>query len=121
MTGPAADPPPELLRARRWSADLAAALDEITGQVGAAARRLAEGWPDAHGRDWVDRLRGLQRDLTRDLDASGEFGRSVDRVAYDTASGPAVGPYLGATTGRRADDRRGVTVPQLGDPTDGGG
>lgn len=114
MTGP----PPELLRARRWSADLVAALDELTRQVGATARRLADVWPDARGRECTDRLHVLRVALERDTDDASAFGRTADRIADDTGlplDGPSYGPHLGGTGGRRADDRRGVTIPQLND------
>jgi hypothetical protein len=109
--------PPELLRARQWAAELVAALDEITDEVGTAARRLVEGWPDAAGRDWAQRLHLLHHGLRGDADAAADFGRAVDRVALETDADRA-GPLLGGTGGRRAGDRRGVTIPQLNDPDD---
>lgn len=112
--------PPELLRAGRWAAELVAALDELTDEIGTAARRLAEGWPDAAGRDWADRLQLLHHALRGDADAATDFGRAVDRVALETDTGTdgLSGPRLGGTGGRRADDRRGVTIPELNDPDD---
>jgi hypothetical protein len=125
-------PPPELTasalhRARQWSDAVTAALDAVTAQVGAAARRLADGWTDARGQEWTDRLHVVHRALERDADAAAALGRAADRLADDLASpaaldgGPSYGPLLGGTAGRRVDDRRGVTVPQLNDPADGPG
>jgi hypothetical protein len=111
---------PELQRARQWSSAFAAALDEVTAQVDAAARRVADGWPDARGRDWTERLVLLGHALDRDAADAHGLGRAVDRVA-EVADGapPALGPLLGGTGGRHADDRRGVTIPQLGHPFSG--
>lgn len=109
---------PELDRARSWSAALAGVLDEVTAQLAVAAARLADGWPDLRGEEWAHRLRVLGATLQREADAAVEFGRAVDRVP-DTAAplvdgdaGVADGPRLGDTAARRADDRRGVTIPQ---------
>jgi hypothetical protein len=120
---------PELQRAREWSAALAATLDEVRQHVDAAARRLVDGWPDAHGREWSERLLLLRRSLNREADAAAELGRAVDRVPDDP--GPpdqdvdghsaVPGPRLGGTDARRADDRRGVRIPRLNDPDDGAG
>jgi hypothetical protein len=111
---------PELQRARQWSTALATALDEVTEQVGAAARRIADGWPDAHGRDWTERLLQLRRVLDRDAADAHDLGRAIDRVAEVADGNPLpVGPQLGGTAGRHVDDRRGVTIPQLGDPFSG--
>jgi hypothetical protein len=117
-----------LARARRWSAALAAALDEVTEQLDTAARRLTEGWPDARGQDWVDHLHLLRRTAARDAGDAHDLGRVVDRVADDLDGGPGGGapvpgtggPQLGSTAARRADDRRGVTIPRLGDTAEGG-
>jgi hypothetical protein len=125
---------PELQRARQWSVALAAALDEITGQVGYVARRLSHCWPDEHGRQWAERLLLLRRALERDAEAAAELGRSVDRVTDAVAAAPddagdrypsahtgATGPRLGDTAARRAEDERGVRIPRLGDPEDDAG
>jgi hypothetical protein len=112
----------ELERARQWSTALAAALEEVTEQIDAAARRVADGWPDPRGRDWIDRLLLLRRNIDRDAADADELGRAIDRVAEVTAGeDPAggVGPQLGGFGGRHADDRRGVTIPQLNDPFSG--
>jgi hypothetical protein len=117
-------PHPDLLRAAQWSAALAAALDEITGQVGALARRLADDWTDVRGQEVTERLMLLRHELARDADAAVELGRAIDRVADDPArenGGPPPGPRLGATDARRADDRRGVIIPRLNDPVDDAG
>ena len=100
---------------RRWSAALTTALDEVTGRIDAAARRLADAWPDARGEEWVHRLRVLRRALERDADAAVEFGRAVDRLAAPIPDGPR----LGDTGALRVDGRRGVTIPQLNGPLGG--
>ena len=116
---------PELQRARQWSAALATALDEVAEQVAAAALRVADGWPDARGREWSDRLVLLRRVIDRDADDAHELGRTIDRVADVTATAAgdpltgAVGPQLGGFGGQHVDDRRGVTIPQLNDPFSG--
>ena len=104
---------------RRWSAALTIALDEVAGRIDAAARRLADAWPDARGDDWVHRLQVLRRAVERDADAAAEFGRSVDRLAGRTLDPTPDGPRLGGTGAVRVDDRRGVTIPQLNDPLGG--
>ena len=101
--------------ARQWSAALTTALDEVTGRVDAAARRLADAWPDARGEEWAHRLRVLRRALERDADAAVEFGRAVDRLADPSPDGPR----LGDTGAVRVDSRRGVTIPQLNGPFGG--
>jgi len=118
---------PDLLRAGQWSAALAATLDEVTGQVEALARRLADDWTDARGQEWTERMVLLRHALVRDSDAAVEFGRAVQRVADDDAlptgggaAPPSAGPQLGGTEARRAGDRRGVTIPRWADP-DGAG
>lgn len=120
MTYPARS---ELERARQWSVTLATTLDEITGHVGAVAQRLADGWPDARGREWTERLLLLRRSLERDADDAAELGRAIDRSANDAASGNdgaagQAGPRLGGTGARRADDARGVRIPRLNDAAD---
>lgn len=106
---------PELDRARSWSAALAAVLDEVTEQIGVAARRLADGWPDVRGDEWAQRLYSLGAALHREADAAVEFGRAIDRLPEATPPADdsgADGPRLGDTGARRADDRRGVTIPR---------
>src|SRR6185437_5941741 len=73
----------ELRRARQWSAAVATALDEIADHVGAAARRLAEGWPDDRGREWTKRLVALHGALRRDASAADQLGRAIGQVADD--------------------------------------
>ena len=122
MTGPQGA---ELHRAQQWSAAVAAVLDEMTEHVATAARRLAEGWPDARGREWTERLLVLRHALHRDADAATELGRAIEVAADDPSSdaGPPSygGPLLGSTGARRVDDRRGVTIPRLNDGPDDGG
>jgi hypothetical protein len=109
----------ELQRARDWSSALAAALDAAAAEVGDLARRLAAGWPDAHGREWSERLQVLRHSLADDVDAAVRLGQAVER-ATDEPIGPAsAGPRLGGTAARRADDERGVRIPRLDDPGDG--
>jgi len=115
-----------LRRAQQWSAAVAGALNGITDQVEAAARRLADGWPDARGREWTERLHVLQRALEGHADAATQLGRVIGHAADDQAlSGDpgslGYGPLLGGTGGRHVDDRRGVTIPRLNDEADGGG
>jgi hypothetical protein len=114
----------ELARAQQWSAAVAKALDEVTDQVGSIARRLADGWPDARGREWSERLLVLHHALHREADAAADLGRAVGDVTHgsdadDGSSG--YGPLLGGTAARRVDDRRGVTIPRLNDEADAGG
>ena len=110
---------PELQRARDWSGALAAALDAAAAEVGDLARRLAAGWPDAHGREWSERLQVLWYSLADDADAAVRLGRAVER-ATDEPIGPAPGgPRLGGTAARRADDERGVRIPRLDEPPGG--
>jgi hypothetical protein len=115
----------ELHRVGSWSAALAAVLDEVAAQVGAAARRVADGWLDAHGTEWAHRLHVLGAALQREADAAVELGRALDRLpdGPDGPDGPATtvddatvarGPRLGDTAARRADDRRGVAIPRWG-------
>lgn len=105
--------PSELDRVRSWSAALAAVLDEVAAGLGAAARRVADGWPDARGEEWAHRLHVLGAALDREAGAAVEFGRAVDRLPVDGDAGTVEnGPRLGDTAARRADDRRGVTIPQ---------
>ncbi len=112
-------------RVGSWSAALAAVLGEVAAQVGATARRLADGWPDAHGAEWADRLHVLGAALDREADAAAELGRALDRLpgGRDGADGTAAtvgdaavagSPRLGDTAARRADDRRGVDIPRWG-------
>jgi hypothetical protein len=101
--------------ARRWSASLTTALDEVTERIDAVARRLADAWPDTRGEEWVQRLRVQRRALERDADAAAEFGRAVDRLV-DPAGTVVDGARLGGTAGVRVEERRGVTIPQLNDP-----
>jgi hypothetical protein len=126
--------------ARYWSATLAAVLDEVAGRIDAVSRQLSDAWPDARGDEWVHRLRDLRSAVQRDADAAVEFGRAVDRLAGPAADGPRLdgsqfggplpggpqfggpppgGPQLGGTGAARVDDRRGVTIPRLNDPTGG--
>ena len=119
MTGP------PLPRVREWSAALAAALDRTVERLDTTARGVAEGWPDARGREWADRLALLRREVLRDADDAHALGRTVERLAgdlaVDLAADPAdpapgpVGPRLGGIAAGRVDERRGVTIPQLGD------
>jgi hypothetical protein len=115
-------------RVGSWSAALAAVLGEVAAQVGATARRLADGWPDAHGAEWADRLHALGAALDREADAAAGLGRALDRLpgghdGHGGADGPAASvgdaavagsPRLGDTAARRADDRRGVDIPRWG-------
>jgi hypothetical protein len=132
VTAPA---PPDLQRARQWSSALASALDEVSARLDPVVRRVAEGWPDAHGGEWAERLAALRRALAHDADAAAELGRAIDRVAEHVSarsgdppagSHPALhggtsGPRLGGTGARRVDDERGVTVPRLTDAADSAG
>ena len=118
----------ELQRAQQWSAAVAAVLDEITDRVGTAARRLSDGWPDARGREWTERLVVLHHALRRDADAAAALGQAIGHAADDPSADdptddgpPSSGPLLGGTSARRVDDRRGVTIPRLNDGADGGG
>lgn len=117
MTGPVGTLP----CVREWSAALAAALDRVAGHLDVVARSVAEGRSDARGREWVDRLALLRRDVLRDADDAHALGRSVDRLAAEPdppvppGDPDPVGPRLGDTAAGRVDDRRGVTIPQLGD------
>jgi hypothetical protein len=106
---------PELARAREWAAALATGLDDVVAQADAVARRMAEGWPDPRGGEWVERLRLVRRGIDRDAADAHELGRTIDRVAQVQADPLPAGPQLGGTAGRHVDDRRGVTIPQLGD------
>jgi hypothetical protein len=109
----------------QWCAAVAAALDEVTDQVGHLTARLAAGWPDERGREWTERALRLRRSLEQDADAAAELGRTVARIADALAGGPAgapplglrarPGPRLGGTDGGRVDDERGVRIARLGD------
>ena len=103
---------PELARAREWAAALATGLDDVVVQADAVARRMAEGWPDPRGGEWVERLLLVRRGIDRDAADAHELGRMIERVAQ--ADPLPAGPQLGGTAGRHVDDRRGVTIPQLG-------
>lgn len=103
--------------ARRWSATLTAALDEVTGRIDAVSRRLADAWPDARGEEWVHRLRVLRTALERDADAAVGFSRAAEGLGDPTGGDPRLGgPRLGDTGAVRVDDRSGVTIPRLNDP-----
>jgi hypothetical protein len=119
---------PELERARQWSVALASALDEVTREVGGLARRLADGWPDAQGQEWLERLLRLRRALERDVDAAAQWREAIDRLPDDpdsasvgVADGTPFGPRLGGTQARRVDDERGVRIPRLNVPVHDGG
>ena len=119
MTGPLRA---ELERARAWSAELRVALDTAAREVGDLTRRLAAGWPDDHGREWTERLAAVRHALERDADEASRWSRDVERVADETegSTGPApLGPRLGGTGARRADDERGVRIPRLDHGPDG--
>jgi hypothetical protein len=103
----------ELERARDWAAGLAAVLDTAAREAADLARRLAIGWPDDHGREWNDRLQILSTALQRDAEAASQVTVQVEQLADDQ-----VGPRLGATGARRADDERGVRIPRLDDRAD---
>ncbi len=107
---------PELQRARDWSGALASALDAAAAEVGDLARRLAAGWPDAHGREWSERLQVLRHTLANDADAAVRLGQAVERATDEPIGPAATGPRLGGTAARRADDERGVRIPRLDDP-----
>ena len=100
----------ELQRARDWPASLAVALGAAAQEVGDIARRLGAAWPDDHGREWGERLATLRAALERDADAATRLGAQIERVV-----GEPVGPRLGGTGARRADDERGVRIPRLDD------
>jgi hypothetical protein len=103
----------ELQRARDWSAALAATLDAGAREVADLARRLATGWPDQHGGEWGERLLTLRNGLERDADAATRLGQQIEGVADEP-----MGPRLGGTGARRADDERGVRIPRLHDRPD---
>ena len=100
----------ELEGARDWSTALAGALDAAAREVGDVARRLGAAWPDDHGREWGERLVTLRTALEHDAGAANRLGAQIERVA-----GEQVGPRLGGTSARRADDERGVRIPRLDD------
>ena len=110
---------PELQRARDWSGALAAALDAAAAEIGDLARRLAAGWPDAHGREWSERLQVLGHTLADDADAAVRLGQAVERATDEPIGPVSAGPRLGGTAARRADDERGVRIPRLDDPPGG--
>lgn len=102
-------------RAHDWASGLAAALDAAAREVGDLGRRLAAGWPDHHGREWVERLSTLRTTLERDADAAARVAVQAGQMADEP-----VGPRLGGTGARRADDGRGVRIPRLDDSRDEG-
>jgi hypothetical protein len=110
---------PEMQRARAWSSALAAALDAAEAEVGDLARRLAAGWPDAHGREWSERLQVLRHTLADDADAAVRLGQAVERATDEPIGPVSAGPRLGGTAARRADDERGVRIPRLDEPPGG--
>lgn len=85
-------------------------LDDAATATADVVARLAEVWADAAGREWADRLWRVGRALD-DL-ATDAFERA-DREAR--AEEPA-GIVLGAQTGARTTDRRGVVAPTLPAP-----
>ena len=111
---------PELQRARDWSGALASALDAAAAEVGDLARRLAAGWPDAHGREWSERLQVLRHTLANDADAAVRLGQAAERATDEPIGPAAAGPRLGGIAARRADDERGVRIPRLDDDPPGG-
>jgi hypothetical protein len=111
---------PELQRARDWSSALASALDTAAAEVGDLARRLAAGWPDAHGREWSERLQVLRHTLANDADAAVRLGQAAERATDEPIGHAAAGPRLGGIAARRADDERGVRIPRLDDDPPGG-
>lgn len=108
----------ELRRAHDWASGLAAALHTAAQEVGDLARRLAAGWPDDHGREWGERLLTLRATLERDADAATRVVAQVEHLQVERWADEPVGPRLGATGARRADDERGVRIPRLDDRAD---
>ena len=132
-------PEPEAVRAAAsWFAAVSSSLDAVLGEVAAVAGRIAAAWPDARGAEWAERAALVHRELGREADASAEAGRSATRLADDLSveSGPGTAPgvptirpsalhggrpggaRLGGTEADRADDERGVRIPQLPEPVD---
>lgn len=107
-----------------WS--YARSLDEAAADTAVVVARLATAWADATGREWAERLRLVGRGL--DLaaraapDPPGEGGGTGDAADTGGLSGAGLhaeepaGVLLGAQTGTRTTDRRGVVVPTLPAP-----
>ena len=91
----------------------ARSLDEAAADTAVVVARLATAWADATGREWAERLRLVGREL--DHAARAAVDPDGDRCADRHAEEPA-GVVLGAQTGTRTTDRRGVVVPTLPAP-----
>jgi hypothetical protein len=102
----------------RWSARLAAALDDAARRVARIAAQLADDWPDATGRAWAERATRLGRELHRDAVAADELRAELTRTAEPApAEVPRLPPgvRLGGTSGVRVDEERGMRIAELGD------
>jgi hypothetical protein len=105
----------------RWS--YARSLDDAAADTAVVIARLGTAWADATGREWAERLRLVGRELDHAaraaMDLAGESGDAADTGGLSGAGLHAeetVGVVLGAQTGTRTTDRRGVVVPTLHAP-----
>ncbi|MHA6785313.1 hypothetical protein ACVGOW_30605 [Pseudonocardia saturnea] len=83
-----------------------ARIEEALPALGRVIADVAQDWPDAAGRAWVDRAVQLHRTLDRELDGALAVGRLaaalVERIAEDAA-------------GRRSDGEPGSPPRAVGD------
>lgn len=112
------DPP-----AVQWCRGLAGLLVDAAVQVHRLAGRIAEDWPDDHGREWAQRAELLHRELGRDADIAAGLGSILDRQDAEGAVLPPPlpggrapsgrGVRLGGTEASRIDDERGMRIAAL--------
>ncbi len=110
---------------QRWCLELGARLGDVGRRVARLAEQVAQDWPDADGRAWVERAGQLQRELAREAVEAAELGRRYEPgAAYlgadpaTAAAGPGRGPgiRLGGTAGHRVEDERGIRIAELPAP-----
>lgn len=105
----------------RWLLLLAEKLEGAAADSRRAGIGIERCWSDDRGRDWVERLGLVSRQLDRDAamcaDTAGRLARDPvpDQAPHGPGPGPLVGPLLGSTAGRRVDAARGMRIATLSD------
>lgn len=99
----------------RWCVGLVAALSDAAARVGELAGRIADDWPDEHGREWADRAAALHRDLDDNAHAAEQLGAGWGTGVDPGPAPPRVGMRLGGTRAARTDDDHGMRIAELPD------